>query len=97
LGGAIGRAAEGFTGDTQLVIDWRAFQVATEGTPTAAVAFGAKLLDSDGKILASKIFETKAPVTAMDAPTATTALNTAFGDAAKQLVLWVSESLAKPS
>jgi phospholipid/cholesterol/gamma-HCH transport system substrate-binding protein len=97
FGGSIGRAAEGVTGDFQLLVDLRSFLIATEGQPTAQVSFGAKLLDSDGKIVSSKIFEVSAPVATVDAPTATAALNTAFGDAAKQLVVWVSESLANRS
>lgn len=97
FGGSIGRAAEGVTGDFQLVIDLRSFQITTEGAPSAIVAFGAKVLDGEGKILSSKLFEVTAPAPALDAPAATTALNGAFGDAAKQLVVWVSETLANPS
>lgn len=97
FGGSIGRAAEGVTGDFQLVIDLRSFQIATEGKPTAMVAFGAKILDGEGKIVSAKLFEISAPAPAIDAPSATTALNAAFGDAAKQLVVWVSEALANPA
>jgi phospholipid/cholesterol/gamma-HCH transport system substrate-binding protein len=97
FGGSIGRAAEGLTGDFQLLIDLRSFQIAAEGQPAALVAFGAKILDNEGKIVSAKLFEVNAPVSAIDAPSATAALNTAFGDAAKQLVVWVSEALANPS
>jgi phospholipid/cholesterol/gamma-HCH transport system substrate-binding protein len=96
-GGSIGRAAEGLTADQQLVVDLRSFQISLEGEPTAIVQFGAKILDSGGKIVAGKIFEAKAPAKAVDAPGATLALNEAFKQAAAQLIVWVSETLAKPS
>ena len=97
FGGSIGRAAEGLTGDFQLLVDLRSFQIVADAKPTAKVAFGAKILDSGGKIVGSKLFEVNAPAAAVDAPGATTALNAAFGDAAKQLVIWTSQTLANPS
>jgi phospholipid/cholesterol/gamma-HCH transport system substrate-binding protein len=97
FGGHIGRAAEGLTPDLTLVIDLRSFQIASEGEPTALIAFGAKILDTDGKIVSAKLIESKAPAKAVDAAGATAALNEAFKDAASQLVLWVSEALANPS
>lgn len=96
-GGHIGRAAEGLTPDQQLLIDLRSFQIVTEGEPTALIAFSAKILDTEGKIVAGKLIEAKAPAKALDAPGATSALNDAFKDAATQLVTWVSETLANPS
>jgi phospholipid/cholesterol/gamma-HCH transport system substrate-binding protein len=96
-GGSIGRAAEGLNAGQQLVVDLRSFQIAAESEPTAVVAFGAKILDSDGKIVAGRLFEAKAPAKATDAAGATAALNAAFKEAATQLVVWVSETLANPS
>jgi phospholipid/cholesterol/gamma-HCH transport system substrate-binding protein len=96
-GGSIGRAAEGLTADQQLVIDLRSFQISQEGEPTAIVQFGAKILDSGGKIVGGKIFEAKAPAKSVDAPGATAALNEAFNQAAAELIVWVSETLANPS
>ena len=95
-GGNIGRASEGLTTDQQLVVDLRSFQISVEGEPTAIVEFGAKLLDS-GKIIGGRIIQGKAPAKAVDAAGATAALNEAFKQAAGQLVMWVSETLANPS
>ncbi len=83
--------------DMSLVIDLRSFQISTEGGPTAVVDFGAKLLDGDGKIITSKLFQTTAPAKSVDAVGATSALNEAFKDAATQLVSWVSDALGNPS
>jgi phospholipid/cholesterol/gamma-HCH transport system substrate-binding protein len=96
-GGHIGRAAEGLTPDLTVVIDLRGFQISSEGEPKATIAFGAKIMDTDGKIVSSKLIEASAPAKATDAPSATAALNAAFKDAAGQLVLWVSETLGNPS
>jgi phospholipid/cholesterol/gamma-HCH transport system substrate-binding protein len=93
---SVSRAAEGLTADLQLTVDLRSFQIVMDGEPTAVVAFGAKIL-ADGKVTASKLFETKAPAKSVDAPGATAALNGAFQDAATQLVIWVTETLANPS
>lgn len=95
-GSHIGRAAEGLQPDLQLQVDLRSFQISTEGGPAAVVDFGAKILDSEGKIIAGKLFQTTAPAKSVDAPGATSALNDAFKDAATQLVLWVSDTLAAP-
>jgi ABC-type uncharacterized transport system auxiliary subunit len=97
FGGHVGRTSEGLTPDLTLSMDLRSFQISGEGEPTAVVAFGAKILDTDGKIVSAKLIEAKAPAKSVDAPGATAALNEAFKDAARQLVQWVSETLANPS
>jgi len=96
-GSSIGRASEGLQADQQLVVDLRAFQISVEGEPSAVVEFGAKILDSGGKIVSGKLFTAKVPAKAMDAPGATSALNEAFKQAAAELVVWVSDTLANPS
>jgi phospholipid/cholesterol/gamma-HCH transport system substrate-binding protein len=97
FGGHIGRAAEGLTPDLTLSMDLRSFQISSESEPAAVIAFGAKILDADGKIVSAKLIEAKAPAKSVDAAGATAALNDAFKDAAGQLVQWVSETLANPS
>lgn len=95
--GSIAKVADGFNADYQLLIDVRAFQLATAQEPTAEIEFGAKLLSTEGKIVAGRLFQAKMPAKAADASSATTALNEAFADLARQLVVWVSETLANPS
>ena len=95
--GSLGKPADGFTADYQLLIDVRSFQLATAQEPTAEIEFGAKILSSDGKIVAGRLFQAKTLAKAADVGAATSALNEAFADLARQLVVWVSETLANPS
>jgi phospholipid/cholesterol/gamma-HCH transport system substrate-binding protein len=95
--GSIGRPADGFTAENQLLIDLRSFHLAAGSSPTAQIEFGAKLLGGDGKILAGRLFQATAPAKGEDAPSATAAVNEAFAKAVSELVPWVSELLANPS
>jgi ABC-type uncharacterized transport system auxiliary subunit len=93
-GSLIGRSAEGLQADQSLVVDLRSFHISLEGQPTALVQFGAKVLDSGGKIISGKLFEAKAPAKAVDAAGATSALNEAFKKVAAELIVWTSDVLA---
>lgn len=85
----VGSDTSGFTGDYQLLLNIRKFQVRTTDTPEAEVAFMAKVLDLDGKVIDAKLFEATAPADDVDAaaPVAA-AINAAFGKAAGELVAW---------
>jgi len=95
--GSIGKAGDGLTPDFQLVIDMRSFQLSVTPDPVGEVEFGAKILGSEGKIIAGRLFQAKSPAKNADAPGATAAINDAFMQAATELVLWASEVLANPS
>ena len=95
--GAVSRPVEGVTGDYQLLIDIRRFQIAAGAQPTADVELAAKLLDGKGRIADSRVFRATAPATGMDAAAATSALDQAFGTAATELVTWTSRAIADQS
>jgi ABC-type uncharacterized transport system auxiliary subunit len=84
------------TGDFQLLIDVRRFQIAAADA-TADVEFAGKILDGKGRIIDTRVFRATAPAATMDAPTATTALDQAFAKAATELVLWTSRTIADQS
>lgn len=88
---AVVRPTEGLTADFQLLIDIRSFQVELLPEPSADVEFSAKILAGDGRLVGSRIVHTSVPVQATDAPAAAAGLNQAFGKAATELVLWVSD------
>jgi phospholipid/cholesterol/gamma-HCH transport system substrate-binding protein len=88
--GAVNRPFEGLAADYQLLIDLRAFRVAGAGGETSEVEFGAKVLGTGGRIVASKVFAAKAPAASAGAPAGVAALDSAFGKAAIELATWVS-------
>lgn len=85
----VGADGGDFQGDDKLALDLRKFEIATAPTPTATAEFSAKLLDSDGKVIAAKIFSADVPVSATDdATVAAKGLDAAFGKATTDLVVW---------
>jgi ABC-type uncharacterized transport system auxiliary subunit len=81
--------------DFTLALDFRHFHMLTAPTPTAEVEFSAKLVDSDGTVAGARIFSANAPVKAADDPVAVTgALDTAFGKAATDLIVWTLTTLS---
>ena len=81
------RALEGVTGDIQLVLDLRKFQIAPN--LTAEVEIGSKLLGSNGRIIAMRTFRASAPVEG--------ALDKAFGEVGTDLLAWTARAAIKPS
>src|SRR5665213_888581 len=86
----VGTDAGGLHADYQLAIAIRQFRIATAPAPASAqVAFAAKILDADGKIVAAKVFEANAPAPAVDtAAHSVSALDAAFGRATTDLIGW---------
>jgi phospholipid/cholesterol/gamma-HCH transport system substrate-binding protein len=78
----------GLLADHQLLIELRAFQIKGGEQPTATVDFTAKLADAGGNMISAKRFQASAPVDAMEATAAATALGEAFHKAATDLVGW---------
>ncbi|MBO0765059.1 MAG: membrane integrity-associated transporter subunit PqiC [Hyphomicrobiaceae bacterium] len=91
--GAVSRPLESLAPDYQLLIDIRQFRLPPKLGGAAEVEFGAKVLGSGGRILASKVFSAKAARDAADAPAAVAAVDEAFGKAAAELVKWVPQVL----
>lgn len=89
--GAVSRPLDRLDADYQLLIDLRAFDIVLAAKPHAEVEFTAKILAKDGKIVGAKLIHAEAPVAGSaaqppDAASATAALNSAFGAAARDLV-----------
>jgi ABC-type uncharacterized transport system auxiliary subunit len=58
------------------------------------VEFAAKVLDGTGRILDTRIIRATEPAASAAAPTATIALDQAFGKAATELVSWTTRVVA---
>jgi phospholipid/cholesterol/gamma-HCH transport system substrate-binding protein len=92
----VARPFEGLTGDYQLLVDIRNFQLSiSPEVPVADIEFGAKILGSDGRIVDARMFHTTVPGKAMDAPAAAAVIDTAFGKAVTDLVAWCSTVLQR--
>ena len=88
----VARPFEGFAQDFRLLIDLREFWIDSEKSQ-AHVGFGAKLVDSGGRVIATKLFSaTEAPKDA-SVTAAVAALNGAFGRTSAQLVSWVATAM----
>jgi phospholipid/cholesterol/gamma-HCH transport system substrate-binding protein len=89
----VGRPAEGLAGDFQLLLDIRTFQVQAA---SAVVELAGKVVDKDGRIVATRLFRATAPADAATAKAAAGALDQAFGRAAGELVLWTVRTIDQP-
>jgi len=92
---AVGTDFSAVSGDDQLAIDLRAFQVRAGPAPTAYVAFMAKVVDSFGQVIDARLFTASEPAAAVDDPAlAAAALDRAFGRAASELVVWALATMS---
>jgi phospholipid/cholesterol/gamma-HCH transport system substrate-binding protein len=96
---AVSRPKDGLEAGFQLLLDIRSFSLINGDKPVGEVAFEAKILGPDGKILAAKTFKSTAPASGTDAAAAASALNAAFDQTAKELVPWTADAVnaAPPS
>ena len=91
----ISRTREGITGDYQLLIDIRSFHVSTATEPAVAdIAFVAKVLDKDGKIVGAHAFQATAPAKGSDARAYVAALDEAFAKLQSDLLVWTTETIS---
>lgn len=87
------RSMDGVTAEDQIAIDIRRFQIATDTEPTADIALSARILDKDGKVVASKLFQQTQKLDTVDPKGAVAAFNAAFGRIAKEIIAWTVDVL----
>jgi phospholipid/cholesterol/gamma-HCH transport system substrate-binding protein len=90
---AVSRPKDGLEAGFQLLLDIRSFSLINSDKPVGEVAFEAKILGPDGKILAAKTFKSTALASGIDAAAAASALNAAFDQTARELVRWTAEAV----
>ncbi len=96
--GEVSRPIEGAMPDNQLLTDVRRFQLVQTPEPAGEVEISAKLVASDGHILAARVFSAKEPAQSKDDPAeAARALNAAFGNVVASLISWTRETIAAPA
>ena len=77
----------------QLLIDLRNFAIQTNPTPVADIAFSAKIVGQNGRIIATKLISATAPAAGMETPQIAAAFNAAFGKALADVIAWTARSI----
>jgi len=79
--------------DFQLLIDVRRFRIAVDSEPTAEIGLSARIVDKNGKVIASRLFEDSQKVDKVEPPAAVAAFNDAFSRIAKDMIAWTVQVL----
>ncbi|MBR1125170.1 membrane integrity-associated transporter subunit PqiC [Bradyrhizobium lablabi] len=87
------RSADGVEMDYQLLLDIREFRVEAGSAPTAKIAFSARLLTRQGKVVAARVFSASQTVDRVDPSGVIAAFDTAFADVARELIAWTVQKL----
>src|SRR6478752_10372736 len=77
----------------QLLIDLRRFRIAIESEPVAEIALSARIIDKNGKVVASRLFEESEKFDHVAPPEAAAAFREAFGRIAKNMIAWTVQAL----
>ncbi len=79
--------------DFQLLIDVRHFQIAVDSQPVAEIALSARIVDKNGKVVASRLFEQSQKFDKIEPAPAVAAFNDAFGRMAREMIAWTVQTL----
>jgi phospholipid/cholesterol/gamma-HCH transport system substrate-binding protein len=78
--------------DFQLLIDVRRFRIAVGEKPAAEIELSARIVDKNGKMVASRLFEEIERFDKVEPAEAVTAFNAAFGRIAKNMIQWTVQA-----
>jgi phospholipid/cholesterol/gamma-HCH transport system substrate-binding protein len=87
------RAADAPPADAQLILDVRRFAITTDGEPAAEIALAARILDKDGKVVASRLFTQSQKLDKVEPPAAVAGFNDAFGRISAEIIAWTADAL----
>jgi phospholipid/cholesterol/gamma-HCH transport system substrate-binding protein len=87
------RAADIGQTDFQLLVDVRRFRIAGDSDPTADIGLSARIVDKNGKIIASRLFEDSQEFDKIEPSAAVAAFNDAFARIAKDMIAWAVQAL----
>ena len=79
--------------DFQLLLDVRHFRILVDSQPSAEIALSARIVDKNGKVVASRLFEQSQKFDTVEPPAAVAAFNDAFGRIAKDIIAWTVQAL----
>ena len=87
------RATDNPGTNSQLVIDVRSFQINTDSELTAEIGFSARILNKDGQVVASRLFQHSKKLDKPDPVSAVAAFVGAFATIATELITWTAGAL----
>jgi phospholipid/cholesterol/gamma-HCH transport system substrate-binding protein len=77
----------------QILVDVRSFQINTGAELTAEIGFSARILNKDGQVVASRLFQQRKKLDKPDPASAVAAFDDAFGSIATDLITWTANTL----
>jgi phospholipid/cholesterol/gamma-HCH transport system substrate-binding protein len=77
----------------QLLIDVRRLRIAVDSKPAVEVGLSARIVDKNGKVVASRLFEESEPFDKVEPPEAVAAFGDVFGRIAKNMIAWTVQAL----
>ena len=86
------RMADIGTTEFQLLVDIRRFRIAVESEPAAEIGLSARIVDKNGKGVASRLFEQSEKFASVVPTEAVAAFSVAFGQIAKDMIAWTVQA-----
>jgi len=87
------RAPDVGQAEYQLLLDVRRFRIVTEGDPVVEIGLSARIVDKNGKVIASRLVEASEKLDKIEPLVAVDAFNKAFARIARELVGWTVQSV----
>jgi ABC-type uncharacterized transport system auxiliary subunit len=84
----VSRPLEQLTAEYRLELAIRSFQITLEPSPNAVVDVTARLVNDKGVVADARMFTASIPAKSTEAPDAVAALNQAFSQVAREIVVW---------
>jgi phospholipid/cholesterol/gamma-HCH transport system substrate-binding protein len=78
--------------DFQPLIDVRRFRIAVDTDPEAQIGLSARIVDKDGKVIASRLFEENGKFDKVEPQAAVTAFDAAFGRITRDMINWTLQA-----
>jgi phospholipid/cholesterol/gamma-HCH transport system substrate-binding protein len=75
-----------------LLIDVRRFRIAVESDPVAEIGLSARIVDKNGKVVASRLFEEREKFATVEPAAAVAAFSEAFGRITKSMIAWTVQA-----
>jgi phospholipid/cholesterol/gamma-HCH transport system substrate-binding protein len=79
--------------DFQLLIDVRHFRIAVDGSPAAEIGLSARIVDKNGKVVASRLFQDNEKFEKIEPAAAVVAFDGAFDRITRELIAWTTGAL----
>jgi phospholipid/cholesterol/gamma-HCH transport system substrate-binding protein len=91
--GGVSRPIEDLASDFRLSIDVRKFQLGAG--KVAEIELGGKIIDNKGRIIATQVFQSSAPVQGDDAAAAVAGIDRAMVKAGPEFIAWVAQTISR--